>query len=72
MRWFVEKKQPYPTLAGRQLFHVDHRWFLCLDEALPRYKAPPAADYGHLVWSYAHYEPGQVDRDTRVEIERLV
>ena len=25
-------------------------------------------DYGHLKWSYAHYEPNQVDRDTRVEI----
>jgi len=181
MRWFVEKKQPYPTLTGRQQFYVDHRWFLAVDEALPRYKAPPAAggnypltlsgghtrwsihaiwrdhelmlrlqrgepvvligatdarsrgirdhehvrvfndvqsvnarakvvgsaqpgfvtvyhawepyqfaghtthqdlapaplkvtqlaaDYGHLGWRYAHYEPGQVDRDTRVEIER--
>ncbi|MCP4038957.1 MAG: molybdopterin-dependent oxidoreductase [bacterium] len=27
-------------------------------------------DYGHLHWAYAHYEPNQVDRDTRVEIER--
>jgi len=182
LRWFVEKKQPYPTLTGRQQFYIDHRWFLALDEALPRYKAPPAAggsypltlsgghtrwsihaiwrdhelmlrlqrgepvvivgttdavmrgirdhervrifndvesidarakvvtcmppgvvtiyhawepyqfarhathqdlapaplkvtqlaaDYGHLAWRYAHYEPGQVDRDTRVEIERL-
>ena len=26
-------------------------------------------DYGHLKWGYAHYEPNQVDRDTRVEIE---
>ncbi len=180
MRWFVEKKQPYPTLTGRQQFYVDHRWFLDLDEALPRYKSPPkaggdyplvlsgghtrwsihaiwrdqalmlrlqrgepvvllgtedaqarniadhasvrvfndvdsvlarakvlpsfprgftlvyhawesyqfeghrthqdlaptplkvtqlAADYGHLGWTYAHYEPGQVDRDTRVEIQ---
>lgn len=182
MRWFVEGKQPYPTLTGRQQFYIDHRWFLQLDEALPRYKTPPAAggdypltlsgghtrwsihamwrdhdlmlrlqrgqpvvligavdaatrgigdhqrvriyndvqsvnahakvvasapsgfvtvyhawepfqfaghathqdlapaplkvtqlaaDYGHLGWRYAHYEPGQVDRDTRVEIERL-
>jgi len=180
MRWFVEKKQPYPTLTGRQQFYIDHRWFLSLDEALPRHKASPAAggryplvlsgghtrwsihaiwrdhelmlrlergepivllgtddarargiedharvrmyndvdsvlarvkvvrsfprgfaliyhawepfqfaahrthqdlaatplkvtqlaaDYGHLGWRYAHYEPGQVDRDTRVEIE---
>jgi DMSO reductase family type II enzyme molybdopterin subunit len=27
-------------------------------------------DYGHLRWGYAHYEPNQVDRDTRVEVER--
>ncbi len=182
MQWFAEKKKRYPTLTGRQQFYVDHRWFLELDEALPRYKPPPAAggnypltlsgghtrwsihaiwrdhpwmlrlqrgepvlwigaqearrrgisdhdvvriyndltavqarakvvatmplgfvvmyhawepfqfsgrrshqhlapaplkptqlagDYGHLSWSYAHYEPGQVDRDTKVEIERI-
>jgi DMSO reductase family type II enzyme molybdopterin subunit len=28
-------------------------------------------DYGQLHWGYAHYEPNQVDRDTRVEVERL-
>jgi DMSO reductase family type II enzyme molybdopterin subunit len=28
------------------------------------------ADYGHLHWDYAHYEPNQVDRDTRVEVRR--
>ncbi len=28
-------------------------------------------DYGHLKWGYAHYEPNQVDRDTRVDIERV-
>jgi len=28
-------------------------------------------DYGHLHWGYAHWEPNQVDRDTRVEIERV-
>lgn len=27
-------------------------------------------DYGQLHWDYGHYEPNQVDRDTRVEIER--
>ncbi len=182
LRWFVEKKQPYPTLTGRQQFYVDHRWFLQLGEELPRYKAPPfaggnypltmsggharwsihaiwrdnelmlrlqrgepvvvlgagdaaernigdhdrvkvhndlsnfiarakvipslprgvisvhhawepfqfeggrshqhlapaplkitqlAGDYGHLGWEFAHYEPGQSDRDTRVEVTRL-
>jgi DMSO reductase family type II enzyme molybdopterin subunit len=28
-------------------------------------------DYGHLHWGYAHYEPNQVDRDTRVDVARL-
>ncbi len=28
-------------------------------------------DYGHLKWAYAHYEPNQVDRDTRVDVVRL-
>ena len=26
-------------------------------------------DYGQLHWGYAHYEPNQIDRDTRVEVE---
>ena len=28
-------------------------------------------DYGHLKWGYAHYEPNQTGRDTRVEVERI-
>ena len=28
-------------------------------------------DYGHLHWNYAHYEPNQVDRDTRVDIRKV-
>jgi len=182
LRDFVEKKQPYPTLTGRQQFYVDHPWFLELGEELPTHKEPPAAggqhpftltggharwsihamwrdqdlmlrlqrgepcvylnardcrgkgirdgdwvrvfndlgnfearakvtgaiqpgqvhiyhgwepfqfrsamshqdlapspmkvtqlvgDYGHLKWGYAHYEPNQVDRDTRVDLERI-
>jgi nitrate reductase alpha subunit len=27
-------------------------------------------DYGQLHWTYGHWEPNQVDRDTRVEVER--
>ena len=27
-------------------------------------------DYGHLHWAYGHYEPNQVDRDTRVDIAK--
>ncbi len=28
-------------------------------------------DYGHLHWNYAHYEPNQTDRDTRVDFVRV-
>jgi nitrate reductase alpha subunit len=28
-------------------------------------------DYGQLHWAFGRYEPNQVDRDTRVEVERL-
>jgi DMSO reductase family type II enzyme molybdopterin subunit len=59
LRDFVEKKQPYPTLTGRQQFYVDHPWFLELGEELPVHKDPPAAggDHpftltgGHTRWS---------------------
>ncbi|MFI5395998.1 MAG: molybdopterin-dependent oxidoreductase [Candidatus Binatia bacterium] len=181
-RLFVEKKQRWPTLTGRQQFYIDHPWFLECGEALPAYKDPPHAggnyplvlsgghtrwsihsqwrdqrmmlrlqrgepvvylserdaaarqikdhdlvrvrndlgtfilrvkiasyvqpgqvlvyhawepyqfrggrsdhaiipspikptalvgDYGHLHWAYGHWEPNQVDRDTRVEVERI-
>lgn len=181
-QWFVQGKQSWPTLTGRQQFYMDHPWFLECGEALPTYKPPPAAggpyplvlsgghtrwsihsqwrdqsallrlqrgepvvcmndrdaaareitdhdlvvmrndlgsvtlrakimrsvppgqvlvyhawepyqfsrgrshhavtpspfkptalvgDYGHLHWAYGHWEPNQVDRDTRVEVNRL-
>jgi len=58
-RWFVEKKQRWPTLTGRQQFYIDHPWFLECGEALPTYKPPPAAggsyplvmSGGHTRWS---------------------
>jgi len=58
-QWFVQKKQPWPTLTGRQQFYIDHQWFLECKEALPTYKAPPAAggtyplvlSGGHTRWS---------------------
>ncbi|MBW2667301.1 MAG: molybdopterin-dependent oxidoreductase [Deltaproteobacteria bacterium] len=28
-------------------------------------------DYGHLHWAYAHYEPNQVTRDTRVDVTKV-
>ena len=54
-RWFVENKQPWPTLTGRQQFYVDHPWFLECHEALPTYKPPPMAGGDHpLVLSGGH------------------
>jgi DMSO reductase family type II enzyme molybdopterin subunit len=57
--WFVEKKQPWPTLTGRQQFYIDHPWYLEIGEELPVHKEPPAAggNYplrmtgGHTRWS---------------------
>jgi complex iron-sulfur molybdoenzyme family reductase subunit alpha len=40
---FVQEKQPWPTLSGRQQYYIDHDWFLEDDEALPTYK-PPVED----------------------------
>ncbi len=59
LRDFTEKKQPYPTLTGRQQFYIDHPWFLALGEQLPTHKEPPAmgGDHpftltsGHTRWS---------------------
>ncbi|OGO51942.1 MAG: hypothetical protein A2148_04655 [Chloroflexi bacterium RBG_16_68_14] len=57
--WFVEGKEPWPTLTGRQQFYIDHPWYLELGEELPMHKeSPPAGgDYplrmtgGHTRWS---------------------
>ena len=54
-RWFVEKKQPWPPLTGRQQFYIDHPWFLECGEALPTHKPPPASGGDHpLVMSGGH------------------
>jgi DMSO reductase family type II enzyme molybdopterin subunit len=58
-QWFVQRKEPWPTLTGRQQFYLDHPWFLAAAEALPCYRDPPAigGDYplrltgGHTRWS---------------------
>jgi DMSO reductase family type II enzyme molybdopterin subunit len=58
-RWFVEKKEPWPTLSGRQQFLIEHPWYEEVGEALPVHKEPPKAggDYplhltgGHTRWS---------------------
>jgi len=57
--WFVEGKESWPTLTGRQQFYIDHPWYLEAGESLPVHKeAPPAGgDYplrmtgGHTRWS---------------------
>jgi nitrate reductase alpha subunit len=58
-KWFVENKQPWPTLTGRQQFLIDHPWYMDAGEALPVHKNPPTAggNYplrltgGHTRWS---------------------
>jgi len=40
MKNAIDKKQPYPTLTGRQQFYMDHDWFLEEGEELPVYRAP--------------------------------
>jgi len=56
---FVEDKEIWPTLSGRQQFLIDHPWYEEMKETLPVYKeAPPAGgNYplrltgGHTRWS---------------------
>jgi len=58
-QWFVQKKQPWPTLTGRMQFYLDHDWFLAAEEELPTHKEMPkvGGDYplrlvgGHTRWS---------------------
>ena len=57
--WQVEGKESWPTLTGRQQFHLDHEWYMAAGEAMPVHKDPPAAggNYplritgGHTRWS---------------------
>jgi len=57
--WFVDKKQPWPTLSGRQQFLIEHPWYVEIGEGLPVHKDAPKAggDYplrltgGHTRWS---------------------
>ena len=58
-RWFVDGKQAWPTLTGRQQFYIDHEWYLEAGESLPIHKDPPHArsglplrlNGGHTRWS---------------------
>ena len=57
--WFVERKNPWPTLTGRQQFYIDHQWFLEAGEELLVHKEPVEAGGkyplrmtgGHTRWS---------------------
>jgi nitrate reductase alpha subunit len=60
--------------------HIFHAWepyqFRSRDShqaliASPLKVTQLVGDYGQLHWSMAHYEPNQVDRDTRVEVVRV-
>lgn len=56
---FVEGKEVWPTLSGRQQFLIDHPWYEEVGETLPVHKEPPPAggDHplrltgGHTRWS---------------------
>jgi len=58
-RRHIERKDPYPTLARRAQFYIDHDWFLEAGEELPAHKDPPkmGGDFplmltsGHGRWS---------------------
>jgi len=39
--WHTEKKLPWPTLARRLQFYIDHPFYLELGEELPVHKDPP-------------------------------
>jgi anaerobic selenocysteine-containing dehydrogenase len=41
LKWFVERKEPWPTLTGRQQFYLDHDWYIGAGEALPVHKENP-------------------------------
>jgi DMSO reductase family type II enzyme molybdopterin subunit len=54
----VEKREPYPTLTGRQQFYIDHAWFLEEDEQLPRHKDPMKIDGYPLRMLMGHLRHG--------------
>jgi len=54
----VERREPYPTLTGRQQFYIDHPWFLEEDEQLPRHKDPMKIDGYPLRMLMGHLRHG--------------
>ncbi|KAA0235373.1 MAG: Dimethylsulfide dehydrogenase subunit alpha [Acidimicrobiales bacterium] len=57
--WFIKRKDPWPTLTGRQQFYIDHDWFQEVGEELAVHKEPVPAGGpyplrltgGHNRWS---------------------
>lgn len=49
----VEKKEPWPTLTGRQQFYIDHPWYLRFHEELPVFKQAVEDKYP-LYWNTPH------------------
>lgn len=41
LTYHVRDKVPWPTATRRIQFYIDHPFYMEMDEALPRYKAPP-------------------------------
>ncbi|ELZ32549.1 respiratory nitrate reductase alpha subunit apoprotein [Halogeometricum pallidum JCM 14848] len=54
MPWkdFVQEKNPWPTVTGRQQYYVDHDWFLELGEQLPTHKEGPTKTGGDYPMEY--------------------
>jgi nitrate reductase alpha subunit len=72
LRDFVEKKEPYPTLTGRQQFYVDHPWFLEVGEELPVHKEPPKAGGDHpftLTGAHARWSIHSMWRDQTLMLQ---
>jgi DMSO reductase family type II enzyme molybdopterin subunit len=74
---FVARAMPTGGIRPGQV-HIFHAWepYQFRSERTHQDLAPSpfkvtqlVGDYGHLHWGYGHYEPNQVDRDTRVDVE---
>jgi nitrate reductase alpha subunit len=76
---FVARAKPTDSIRPGQV-HIFHAWepyqffggtshqAICPS---PLKVTQLVGDYGHIHWGFGRYEPNQVDRDTRVEVERL-
>jgi len=76
---FVARAKPSPAVQPGQA-HIFHAWEPFQFEGGKSHQALAPSpfkvtqlvgDYGQLHWGYAHYEPNQVDRDVRVDVEKL-